>query len=830
MIKSTLLLFVTLFSYHTLSAQLSGIVTDENNEPLPYVNIYVKTTSSGTTTNFDGEYILKLDEGQYEIIYQYVGYTPITQSLDYNGAPKKLDIQLVPQEYQLQAIEIKANAEDPAYAIIRKAQSKRKYYRDKMDHYECDAYVKGFNKVLDAPEKILGQEVGDMDGALDSTRQGVVYLSESVSRLYVKDGKNKEVLFSSKVSGDDQGYSFNSAQEMYFNFYDNTIDLNSKKIISPIANSALSYYKYVLEGTQYDDNGQLVNKIRVTPKDEYSATFYGHIYIIEDLWSIHSLDLGITSKAMQLSFIDSLVFKQIFVPIIDDQWMPLTNVIKFNLGAFGFKIEGNFACVYSNYELNNVDDSIFSNEVFRVEKEANERSEDYWDSLRPIPLTLEERVDYKRKDSIRIVRTSPEYLDSIDRENNKYGIGKLISGYSYQNSIKKTNWTLPGLLPSVSVNTIQGINADLKMSYRKSYDDDFNKYYTIIGNVNYGLSEKVIRPEFKLFYRANRHNYLNFRIEGGKKLQQYSRQEPITNRLNSIFTYMLRRNYLKAYDNNYGSIVIGRYLGSMLYGTLSVTYEDRSAVVNNFDSSLFYKDSRTFTSNNPQNLSQDTPAFQDHQALILRAGLRINLGQKIWSYPNQTFRVGSEWPSIGLYYKKAISSLGGDVDYDLLYANISKSYNVGVIGNLRGYATAGKFLSADNIEFADYYHFMGNQTHIGNPAQYRNQFLLLNYYTHSSVGEFAEVHLEHNFNGFLLSKMPLLKRLEWKLAAGAKLLKSSERDLYTEYHVGIDNIGYKLFRLFRIDLVWANQECDILGTCDEDKSKFGVVVGFVMGL
>ena len=239
-----------------------------------------------------------------------------------------------------------------------------------------------------------------------------VYLSESVSRLYVKGGKSKEVLYSSKVSGDDQGYSFNSAQEMDFNFYDSNIDLSLKKLITPIAPSALSYYKYVLEGTQYDEDGRLINKIKVIPKDDYSPTLYGYIYIIEDLWSIHSLELGVTSKSMQVSFIDSLTFKQIFVPI-QDQWMTLSNVIKFKLGALGFKLEGNFACVYSDYELNNVDDSVFSREIFKVEKDANKRSETYWDSLRPIPLTIDERVDYKRKDSIRTVSYTHLTLPTI---------------------------------------------------------------------------------------------------------------------------------------------------------------------------------------------------------------------------------------------------------------------------------------------------------------------------------------------------------------------------------------------------------------------------------
>ncbi len=427
MTNSLLWLIIGIFLCNYTSAQISGIVTDETGEVLPYVNIYIKSSTTGTTTNFNGEYSIKLEKGNYEIIYQYVGYSTTNRNVDYNGNSEVINVQLSPQVYELNDIVINANAEDPAYAIIRKAQAKREYYRKKMDHYECDAYVKGFNKIIDAPEKILGQDIGDMDGALDSTRQGVVYLSESVSKLYYKDGKSKEILYSSKVSGDDNGYSFNSAQEMYFNFYDKNIDLSAKTLISPISPSALSYYDYRLVGSQYDNSGQLINKIKVIPKNDFGPTFYGHIYINEDLWNINSIELGVSTKSLNIPLVDSLLFKQIFIPVEADQWMPLSNVIKFNLGAFGFELEGNFVCVYANYILNNVEDDVFSREVFRVKKDANKRTETYWDSLRPIPLTKEERIDYKRKDSIQIVRTSPEYLDSIDRQNNKYKFGYILN-------------------------------------------------------------------------------------------------------------------------------------------------------------------------------------------------------------------------------------------------------------------------------------------------------------------------------------------------------------------------------------------------------------------
>ena len=185
---------------------------------------------------------------------------------------------MMPQSAVLSEVVISADREDPAYAIIRKAIEKRPYYKDLIQSYECDVYVKGNQKILEAPEKILGVEVGDMEGMLDSSRQGIVYLSESVSKLYVDEGESKEVITSSKVSGDDQGYSFNSARELEFSFYENTFELQ-RQMVSPIANNALTYYKYRLEGVFQDEAGRLVNQITVIPKRDSDPAFYGTIYI-----------------------------------------------------------------------------------------------------------------------------------------------------------------------------------------------------------------------------------------------------------------------------------------------------------------------------------------------------------------------------------------------------------------------------------------------------------------------------------------------------------------------------------------------------------------------
>lgn len=821
--KSIWAFFLLFFSISPIFSQVTGTVKDNEGELLPFVNIYVKKTSNGTTSNINGEYALKLDAGDYDITFQYVGFKTVNKNVTVLNEELSLDVVLFPEDYKLEEIVISANAEDPAYAIIRKAQEKRKYYRDNSDNFECDVYVRGFNKILSAPEKIMGINIGDLDGMIDtSSRQGVVYLSESVSKIYQKVNKSKEVMYSSKISGDDAGYSFNSAQEMDFNFYSNKVSIN-KEIITPIAAGAMSYYKYKLEGAQIDENGQLINKIKVTPKNDMSPAFFGHIYINEDLWNIHSLELGVTKKSTQIPFIDTLMFKQIFIPVENDRWVKFTNVIKFKMSAVGFQFVGNFAAVYSNYILDQVDDSVFSNEVFKVEKEANERSDEYWDEIRPIPLTVEEKVDYVRKDSIRMVRESPEYLDSIDRENNKFKTTTILTGYDYQNSQKKSKFSITSPVGNISFNTIQGWNSSSKITYSKAYNKSRTKRLKLEGVVSYGLTEKVWRPRFKIDFRHNRYNNLRFELVGGKDLEQFSRRNPISNTLNSFFTVVFDQNYMKSFDKEFLGASVMRDLGNTFWGSLSLNYQNRSPLINNY-----LCDSNKITSNDPRRpFTFNLPSFENHQALIFRAALRVKIGEEVWNYPDRKFKAGSKWPTLWLYYKKAIKGLGGDLAYDLVYASLYKNYVIGTLGNSDFYVSGGSFVRKDDdMPFIDYFHFLGNQTHVGNPGGYYNRFLMLPYYTHSTNDRFVEAHFQHNFQGILLGKVPLIKQLGWHLAAGYKFMDTADQEAYHEFHVGLDNIGIKIFRLFRVDAVWSSP----LANTEKDKLQFGLILGIKFDL
>ncbi|MEO5788098.1 carboxypeptidase-like regulatory domain-containing protein, partial [Gelidibacter sp.] len=80
---------------------VSGTVTEQANAlPVPGVNITVKGTATGTTTDFNGNYSISVRNGEV-VVFSYVGFKP--QEIIYNGQPK-LNVALMEDTAQLDEI------------------------------------------------------------------------------------------------------------------------------------------------------------------------------------------------------------------------------------------------------------------------------------------------------------------------------------------------------------------------------------------------------------------------------------------------------------------------------------------------------------------------------------------------------------------------------------------------------------------------------------------------------------------------------------------------------------------------------------------------------
>lgn len=800
--KALLLLF--LFFTLIVKAQLTGKVTDTSGNPLPFVNVYVENSFIGTTTNEQGYY--KLDAANktdFLVVFQYLGFKTKKIAVSADEAGITLNVALEEESYSLDEV-VLHSSENPANRIIRNAIENRRKNLEKTSDFTADFYSRGIWRLKDVPEKILGQEVGDFEGALDSTRTGIVYLSETISQIaYQRPNNFKEHIIASKVSGNDNGFSFNSAQEANFSFYENTIEINTP-LVSPIANNAFGYYNYILEGAYYEEN-QLINKIKVTPKRPNDRIFSGYIYIVEESWQIHGIELQTSGNAIQVPFVESILFKQNFS--YDDTqnlWIKISQSIDFSFSILKMKGDGRYTAAYSNYNFNpQFEKKSFTNEVLTFEQEANKKDSLFWNKIRPIPLTSEESDDYIRRDSIQTVRKSKTYLDSLDRISNKFKILSPITGYSFTDTYNHKSLSYNGVLKGISFNTIQGLTLETGLQYRQWKDENYSRVVQIGANANYGFAEDRFRPTAYISKRFNRYNRRTISISGGSKLQQFNESNPILPMLNGITSLYFKRNYLKAYELNYARIGYSEEIANGVKISATIGYENRQALLNHSNRYFIpYKD-RSYTSNDPLNpINQLSKPFEEHDIVKLHLNTQFTFGQKYLSYPDAKFNLSeSKYPVLALGYEKGFSATNTNYDFDQIKLSVQQDFVIGNKGNFAYRLNSGTFFNADKIAFADYQHFNGNQTRIGTSSNYLNVFNLLPYYNLSTNGSYFEGHVEHDFKGFILGKVPLLNKLNYNLIVGAHFLSTENKKPYSELSVGMDNIGIGKLKLMRVDYV-----------------------------
>lgn len=807
--KNLLLKLIFLLILQFSTAQISGTITDSKGQTIPGVSIIIENSYINTSSNDKGYYDLNHSKpGNVSILYRCLGFKTKKITENITNFPFKINVVLADENYTLNEVVI-SNKENPANAIIKKTIAARKENTEKTAQFSADFYSRGLFKMANTPKKILGQKIGDLDGALDSTGTGIIYLSETVSKItFQKPNNLNEKIIASKVSGRDNGFSFNTARASVFDIYDNTINLNNK-VISPIASNAFAYYKYKLEGTFQDENNFMINKIKVIPKRDGEPVFNGYIYVVENTWAIYGVDLDVKGYRMQQEFLDVLNLKQNFSYNKKNQiWARNSQSLNFTAGIFGIKFNGNFNYVYTNY---NFDETItkktFSNEIVSFAENSNKKDTLFWQQNRPIPLTDEENKDYIKKDSIYKKRNSKQYLDSIDSIENKFKILSPIKGYTYKNSFKKQTFSYNGLfdLSSLSFNTVQGYNFNTGLSYTNyKNEEEKGKLTTISTQFNYGFSDKRLRILGNFYHRFNSQNYASLTISAGTKATQINQQEPISKLINTIATLFFKENFIKLYNKEFASVVYSQNVSNGIFASSKIEFEQRKPLSNTTDY-VTIKRNRNYTSNNPLHPNSDIiPLFKAHQVLKFSVGTRINFGSKYISRPDAKITINnSKYPTIGLSYLVNLGTSQSKYSFQKATAQVNYELSLANKGEVILNSKAAKFFNAKNISFLDFAHFNGNQTFF--QPDYTSKFFLLPYYSNSTNNAYFENHTQYCDNGYLMNKIPLINKLKSQLMLSHKSLFVPNQKPYSEIAIGLNNLGFGKYKLLRIDYVKSYQ-------------------------
>lgn len=553
----------------------------------------------------------------------------------------------------------------------------------------------------------------------------------------------------------------------------------------------------------------------MTPKRLTDPAFQGVIYIQEDSWRIHSVDMMLT-KSAGIEFADSVKIFQVFAPAQHGIWMPLSQKFTYKFRAFGFVGSGVFSGVYSNYKVEpnpsvyqapltpipiavspkptpkkeKAKQKEFGNAVLKVEEGSNEKDSIFWAAVRPVPLTPIEMKDYLLKDSLAVIKASKPYKDSLDLKKNKFKPANLIAaGYTYHWSFKERYLTFPNLTQLLQFNTIEGLVPEISLTFTQNRKRQL--VYRINPAIRYGFSNRKFQAQIEGLYMLDR-KYDHFLTGGfGRYVYQFNEAKPIPEVANSIQTLYFGNNHMKIFQKTFAFAGYSKEVADGLKLRAKIEYAFREEMANT--RSFSFNDDPKFTPNAPINKEWTTTGFGSQTALTTSVRLTYTPGEKYIDRPTEKFSLGSKYPTFELYYKRGIPGIA-QTNFDYLEGSVKKTLNFGIYGGTSLHGIVGKFLTTSSMSFVDFHHFSGNQIFI-RQLQGDRLFQLLDYYLFSTQKQFLEGHAEHHFNGFVMNKIPFVKKLHWQLVLSGNYLSTPGLRNYTEVGLGIEHI----FKFFRID-------------------------------
>ncbi len=852
-----MILFGILFLNTAQAQGIRGKVLTAEGEALPFATIYVQALETGSSTNEEGFYEISLSPGSYELVFQHLGYNSVVRQVEIGSSYLELDVRLPDQVIQLREVEVDARAEDPAYTIIRKAIAKSKYHRLQVQRYSSKVYIKGAGRVKDVPfflEKPLAKE------GLDSS---TVFLTESVSEVTFEQPHTfKERVISVRTIGEENNTSPNGF--IQGNFYEPEV----ATAISPLSPRAFSYYRFRFAGS-FIDRGSEVNKIRVVPRRRGDQLFEGYIYIIDDLWSIHSLDMHTFMQGFRIDV------RQIYAPIREAVWMPVSHRIEVNGKVLGFELEYNYLATVSDYEvelnpdlqveLEVVDEKIEkelaaalekeeklqempAGEVFeqqqkftrkdlkkalkayedelekqeeapevvaitemKIDSTAYKKDSAYWAAIRPVPLSDMEQKSYQKLDSMAVAekkeREENEAAEAsgTSKARNNKGIGSLLFGTTFKLS-KNTSLEYKSPLSELNFNTVEGYHFSTPLILRSKFD---KKILALSLTPRYAFAREKLIGKARLSYPLQKNRLA---LEGGRFVSQFNAREPIQPIINTSTTLWFEQNLMRIYEKDYLQLDWSRKFSDKLQMSAGLGRERRRQLFNNTSHSWRDLEEQSYAPNTPDNFFLEDTSFPEHDALLLhlQAELRPFLKYRIRN-GNKSI-INDDSPEFRLDYRKGLPLFGTEVNFDRLEVGVNHQWEIGVRGRLDYNLYAGAFLNREQLYFMDFQHFMGNQTilQMSDPV---GSYRLLDYYRFSSSRHYAAGHLYYQFRNFLLTQIFKVRMLGIKENLLFNYLKTDGGPHYTEVGYSLDNI----LRFLRLEAVASFE--------DGQYRDFGIRVG-----
>ncbi len=644
-----LLLFSILFSTVHCNAQvIRGRITDDTGIPMAAATIYITELRQGTTTNNDGEYEISLPPGTYTISFQFLGYKPVTRVFKLGNDYITADITLTGQLFEIPPVRVSATGKDPAYYIMRKTIGMAPFHLRQVKRYRAEVYIRGGGSLDKIPEMIrrrmkIEANAGDIE-------EGKYYFSESLNHItFTAPDKYVHRVISSNSSLPVSEGQASPMDYLEASFYQPVlVDV----AISPLAPNAFSHYRFTFLGSSAQGD-YVIDKIRVTPRRKSQQLFTGEIYIVEDLWAIHSLDL--TNENMA----GTVRIKQLYTPVEEEIWMPVSHEFDVDISIMGVKaraaytsavkyleVEPDRSLARTSVSVTDTDEKareeiktkeqkkieellardelsatdmsrlarlnrknserteekpsleIEEKTTFIIEEDATMKDSAYWKEVRPIPLTKEESA------SLATVTLSGTALAKRDSSTLSITIGsgsqdkKKSPAQTFLRDMavgkrwqttKSTSVDFDGLIDLKSFSFNTVDGFTAGTGMSLSVKSGEAGRFTLAPTVKYAFSRQRLMWNVTANLLYDPMRSGNLYLRSGSQSDEFS-SSGVNPLVNTVSSLFFRKNWMKLYDSFYFIAGHSRDLANGLNLSLSGMYEQRRQLENSTSFSFFRRD------------------------------------------------------------------------------------------------------------------------------------------------------------------------------------------------------------------------------------------------
>jgi hypothetical protein len=125
---------------------------------MSFATIAAKGTTLGTIANEEGRYELPLKPGQYEIVFQFLGFKAESRAITVTDGFQEVNVTMIQQSITLRDVKIGKNTEDPAVSIMRRAIAKARFHQLQVQRFTARVYTKSSVIVHKLPMSFMYQK------------------------------------------------------------------------------------------------------------------------------------------------------------------------------------------------------------------------------------------------------------------------------------------------------------------------------------------------------------------------------------------------------------------------------------------------------------------------------------------------------------------------------------------------------------------------------------------------------------------------------------------------------------------------------------------------